>query len=162
MGFETTATRVWKRLARDERLAAARAFWSDTPAEAAGGAIAAIVQQRRLRPQVARALSEAERAAALASVLEPGEAVASALLVALHLSERRPMLAAFLDALSLPHEQGLLKEEADALPRPSDAALQSAADALKAAFPAQQVGAYLNTLWLQDPERWEGLTRVQV
>src|SRR6185436_12281280 len=111
MPFEKTATRLWKRLTREERLTAASAFWHEPPQEVAGSALAAIVKARHLRPQVARALDEEEKARSLASVLDPGETVASALLVALHLGERRPILAAFLDAAGLPHENGVLKEE---------------------------------------------------
>ena len=74
-------------------------------------ALAAVVKARHMRPQVARALPPEEQARALASVLDVGEPVASSLLVALHLGERRPMLATFLDAAGLPHENGLLKDE---------------------------------------------------
>lgn len=115
---------------------------------------------RKLRPQVARSLPAEERAAALAAVLEPGESVAAGLLVALHLSQRRAMLRVFLDTLSLPHQDGLLAEEADGLEPPDQAALQRAAEALRAQFPTNQVATYLNTIWLQDPERWGGLVEV--
>jgi hypothetical protein len=106
---------------------------------------------------VARALDEEEKARSLASVLDPGETVASALLVALHLGERRPILAAFLDAAGLPHENGVLKEE-DSTPLSEDAA-RAGVRALLASYPRAHVETYLNTLWLQDPERWEPLTR---
>lgn len=162
MAFETTATRVWKRLTREDRLRAAEAFWREPPQEAAGAALGAIVKLRKLRPQVARSLPLEQRAAALAACLEPGEGVASALLVALHLDARRPMLAAFLDALSLPHEDGVLKEEPGSETKPDAAALQAAADRLKADFGATEVETYLNTLWLQDHERWAELERVAV
>jgi len=157
MPFEKTATRLWKRLTREERLTAAAAFWHEPPQEVAGAALAAIVKARHLRPQVARALDEEEKARSLASVLDPGETVASALLVALHLGERRPILAAFLDAAGLPHENGVLKEE-DSTPLSEDAA-RAGVRALLASYPRAHVETYLNTLWLQDPERWEPLTR---
>lgn len=157
MPFEKTATRLWKRLTRDERLAAASAFWRETPEEVAGSALAAIVKARHLRPQVARALDEEEKARSLASVLDPGETVASALLVALHLGERRPILAAFLDAAGLPHENGILKEE-DSTPLTEDAA-RAGVRALAASHPRAHIETYLNTLWLQDPERWEALAK---
>ena len=160
MKFEATATRLWKSLGRDERLAAAAAFWKDSAPELVGSALGAVVRARKLRPQVARTLSEEQRAQALAGVLEPGETVAASLLIALHLAERRPMLAAFLDALGLPHEDGLLKEEADAQAAPDAGRLEEAAGKLRASFPEGQVATYLNTLWLQDPERWEGLARL--
>ena len=160
MRFEATATRVWKRLSREERLLAAEAFWKETPPELGGSALGAIVRALKLRPQVARSLPVERRSSALASVLEPGESVAAGLLVALHLAARRPLLGAFLDALGLPHEAGLLKEEADALPPPTPDAVASAARGLLASFSEHEVETYLNTLWLQDPERWAALERL--
>ena len=157
MPLEKTATRLWKRLTREERLAAASAFWRETPEEVAGAALAAIVKLRHVRPQVARSLDDGEKARSLAAVLDPGENVASALLVALHLGERRPMLGTFLDAAGLPHENGVLKEE-DNTPLTEDAA-RAGVRALAAAYPRPQVETYLNTLWLQDPDRWEVLAK---
>ena len=155
MPLETTATRVWKRLTRDERLAAASAFWLETPAESAGAALAAIVRARHLRPQVARQLDAEEKARSLASVLDPGESVASALLVALHLGPRRAMLVPFLDAAGLAHDNGILKDEAG---EPvSEAAARGGVQALRASFTPAEIETYLNTLWLQDPDRWEVL-----
>ena len=155
MPLETTATRLWKRLTREARLAAASAFWQETPAEGAGAALAAIVKARHLRPQVARALDADEKARSLASVLDPGESVASALLVALHLGPRRAMLAPFLDAAGLAHENGILKDE-DAEPVTEDA-VRAGVGALAASFPRADIETYLNTLWLQDPDRWQAL-----
>lgn len=158
--FEPTSTRLWKRLTREERLTAAAAFWKEPPQEVVSSALAAIIKARRLRPQVARSLGEEERARALAGILEPGEVVAASLLVALHLSERRPLLAAFLDALGVPHENGILKEEADEAPPPTEAQLRRGLDALSS-FDTHQVEVYLNTLALQDPGRWGALERVR-
>jgi hypothetical protein len=155
MPLEKTATRLWKRLTREERLAAASAFWQETPSESAGAALAAIVKARHVRPQVARAFDADEKARSLASVLDPGESVASALLVALHLGPRRTMLAPFLDAAGLPHDNGILKDEGSA-PLPEDAA-RAGVQALAASFPRAEIETYLNTLWLQDPERWQAL-----
>src|SRR3954469_14969283 len=113
MDFEETAVRLWKRLEREERVAAATRFFEEPSQEVYGSALGAIVKARHLRPQVARSMPVEEQARALASVLDPGEPVAASLLVALHLGDRRDMLTTFLDAVGLPHEDGILKEEAD-------------------------------------------------
>jgi hypothetical protein len=153
--LERTAARVWKRLTREERLAAAEAFFEE-PGELAGAAARAIAEARHLRPQVARALPVEEQARALGLVLDPGELLASSLLVALHLRHRRPLLRAFLDAAALPHEDGVLKDE-ESSPSPlSEEAARHAVAAL-AAFPPHEALTYLNTLWLQDPDRWAAL-----
>ena len=159
MSLESTSVRVWKRLSPADRLAAATALWAQPPHEVQGAALGAIVQARHLRPQAARALKPEEQARILASVLDPGETVSSALLVALHLAARRPLLVAFLDAVGLPHDEGVLKEEADALPPLGEAKAREGVVALKAAFPPDQVATYLNVLWLQDPERWQALEK---
>jgi hypothetical protein len=156
MVFQTTATRLWKSLTPDERLRASSAFFAEPPPELAGAAVSALVKARHLRPQAARSLAPDAQARILATVLDPGEPLAQGLLVGLHLAERRPLLGAFLDALRLPHEDGILKEEADTAP-PVDAAGARAALGALAAFPAGEVRTYLNTLWLQDPERWQAL-----
>ena len=154
--MERTAAKLWKKLDREERLAAATHFWGQPHAELMGPALGAIVKARHLRPQVARSMPPEEQARALASLLDPGETVAAGLLVALHLGERRQLLRDFLDALALPHEDGVLKDEAEGASLDSSA-LDKAVQALLAAHPRAQVEVYLNTLWLQDPERWEGL-----
>jgi len=156
MAFHDTATRLWKHLPLDERLRAATGFFREPSSELAGNAIAALVKARRLRPQAARALPPEAQARILASVIDPGESLAQGLLVSLHLSDRRPMLAAFLDALGLPHEDGVLGEEADGVPPVTEEQARAARRAL-AGFPPDQVETYLNTLWLQDPDRWAAL-----
>lgn len=156
MNFEDTAVRLWKRLEREERIAAATRFFAEPSQEVLGSALGAIIKARHLRPQVARSMPPEEQARALASVLDPGEPVAASLLVALHLGSRRDMLATFLDAIGLPHEGGLLKDEADATPL-DDARLRAGLESLKARFAAHEIHTYLNTLWLQDPDRWDGL-----
>jgi hypothetical protein len=159
MSLESTSVRIWKRLSPGDKLAAANALWAQPPHELQGAALGVIVKARHLRPQAARALKPEEQARILASILDPGEAVSSALLVALHMADRRPLLVAFLDAVGLPHDEGVLKEEADALPPPAEAKAREGVLALKASFPLDQVLTYMNVLWLQDPERWQVLEK---
>ena len=156
MAFHSTATRLWKSLTPDERLRAAAVFFAEPPPELVGAAVGVLARARHLRPQAARALAPDAQARILATVLDPGEPVAQGLLVGLHLADRRPLLGAFLDGLKLPHEDGILKDEADAGPPVSETAARAAVAGL-AAFPPDQVRTYLNALWLQDPERWHSL-----
>lgn len=154
--FHPTATRIWKHLPPEERLLAATAFFAEPPPELAGAALGALVKARHLRPQAARSLAPDAQARILATVLDPGEPLSQGLLVSLHLTHRRPLLGAFLDALGLPHEDGVLKEEADPAAAMTVEKAKAAAAAL-ASYPAGDVRTYLNTLWLQDPERWAAL-----
>jgi hypothetical protein len=156
MTLQPTATRIWKHLPPEERLSAATAFFEATPAELAMIALGALAKARHMRPQAARKLGPEAQARILASVLDPGEPLAQGLLVALHLAKRRPLLAAFLDAVALPHEDGVLKEEAEAMPPVTEEAARRGVSAL-ASFPPAEVLTYVNTLLLQDPERWAAL-----
>jgi hypothetical protein len=83
------------------------------------------------------------------------DAVAGRILVAYHLAHQRPMLAAFLDALGIAHDNGVLA--AQDLTPPDPAKLKDAAAALRAAFPAADVDLYFQTLLVQDPDTWGGL-----
>ena len=156
MALQPTATRLWKSLPPEERLAAATAFFAEPPPELAGTALGVLVKARHLRPQAARSLAPDAQARILATVLDPGEPLCQGLLVSLHLRHRRALRGAFLDARSLPHEDGVLKDEADAAP-PVTVENARAAVGTLSAFPAGEVRTYLNTLWLQDPERWGAL-----
>jgi hypothetical protein len=156
MAFHDTSTRLWKSLPREERLLAASAFFRDPSPELLGSALGVVAKARRMRPQAARALAPDAQARIVATVNDPGESLARGLLVSLHLGERRPLLGAFLDALALPHEDGVLTEEAESPAPPSGESTRRAVRAL-ASFPRDQVEVYLNTLWLQDPERWAAL-----
>jgi hypothetical protein len=157
--LEPTATRIWKKLTREERVSAAAHFWREPAEDVIGAALSAVIKARRIRPQVARALSADEQARALGGVLDPGESVAAALLVALHLGERRPILVTFLDAAGLAHEEGILKDEDGGVAVLGEDAARAGVRALAAAYPREQVQTYLNTLWLQDPDRWRILER---
>jgi hypothetical protein len=78
-------------------------------------------------------------------------------LIALHVQDRSQMLAAFLDGVGIPHENGLITDAVDSLPVSQDQLLQ-AADALAARFPREQVTLYFLTLLVLDPVLWAGLT----
>jgi hypothetical protein len=65
------------------------------------------------------------------------------------------MLGAFLDALGIAHENGVLKGEELKAPEPER--LKAAAAVLRAAYPKEAVDLYFQTLLVQDAETWGGL-----
>ena len=77
-------------------------------------------------------------------------------LIALHINERSAMLSAFLDALGIPHEKGLITD-APATLAASESELHRAADDLAARFPRAEVQLYFLTLLVLEPELWGGL-----
>jgi hypothetical protein len=80
------------------------------------------------------------------------EMMAARMLVAYHLAHQRPMMGAFLDALGIAHEAGIIAE--DEVKPPTPDALQKAAKAVAASYPAEDVSLYLSTLVWQDPDTW--------
>src|SRR3977135_4242281 len=111
---ETTLTpsRLWKQMTLDQRTRAARAFWADP--EATNDQIQAallIAQQKKFRPKTVIGLDIDRKARHLASLASLPEAIAARLLIAYHLAEKRPLMAAFLDSLGIAHEDGLIKED---------------------------------------------------
>jgi hypothetical protein len=90
----------------------------------------------------------------LASLISLPDAIAARVLVGYHLAEQRPMMGQFLDALGIPHEEGLIKDEA---PKPDPDKIGAAVESITGTYPAEEVSLYLNTLVCQDPETWSGL-----
>ena len=65
------------------------------------------------------------------------------------------MMGAFLDALGIAHENGLINEENV---KPDAEKIGPASAQLAGQFPPDDVRIYLNTLLCQDPETWGGLS----
>ena len=153
-----TATRLWKNMTSAQRLAAADAFWRDEQAtEDQIQAVMLIAQQKKFRPKSVIALDVERKARHFASIVNLPEALAARALIVYHLAEKRPMMSAFLDALGIAHEEGLIKEENVV---PDAGKLAPAAAQLEEQFPAEDVSLYLNTLLCQDPETWGGLKEI--
>jgi hypothetical protein len=66
-------------------------------------------------------------------------------------------MGAFLDALGIAHENGLIQEDAV---KPDATKIAPAAAKIAHDFPAEDVRVYLNTLLCQDPETWGALKDV--
>ncbi|MGH7336325.1 MAG: hypothetical protein ACREI7_01985 [Myxococcota bacterium] len=156
MPFESSPLRLWKSLSKSEREQAARAFWEHPPEEAAPAAAREIVKLLRVRPQAFGKIALESRVKALAGLANPPDAVAEALVVALHLGPRRPLLVDFLDQLGVANEEGLISEETEVAP-PEEAAVRQAAKALAERHDVAAIRVYWNALWLQDANRWQAL-----
>ena len=151
---ETTLTpsRLWKRLSAEQRLRIAKALWLDE--HAAGDqlqAVQLISQQKKFRPKTVNALDDDQKARHLASLGSLPDHLAVAALIAYHLAEQRPMMSAFLDALGIAHENGLIQDEGIT---PDPAKVGPAVAQLTREFPPESVSIYLDTLLCQDPETW--------
>ena len=149
-------SQLWKQLSPERKHQAAEAFWSDSNASVEHAeAIIAIAQRIKFRPKSVIALSVEKKAKHLVAAGAVSELVAARLLVAYHLAQQRPMMGAFLDALGIAHEEGLINDEE--MEAPPAERLAHAVKTLEEKFPADDVALYLSTLWWQDPDTWGGL-----
>src|SRR6266550_7068726 len=111
---ETTMTpaRLWKQLTLEQRQRAARAFWEDPDAtDDQVQAAMLIAQQKKFRPKTVIGLDVDRKAKHLATLGSMPEQIAARALIVYHLAEQRPMMGAFLDALGVAHENGLIQDE---------------------------------------------------
>src|SRR5439155_282329 len=84
-------------------------------------------------------------------------ALAARAIVIYHLAEQRAMMGAFLDALGIAHENGLIQEDNV---KPDKTKVAPAAAAIAQQYPPDDVSLYLSTLLCQDPETWSELRDV--
>jgi hypothetical protein len=152
-------SQLWKQLSAERRASAAEAFWKDDSASMEQTeAVLAIANRIKFRVTSVLKMPREKKARQLIALPAVSEIVAARLLVTYHLDQQRPMMAAFLDALGVQHENGLIADEA--LAAPAAETLQAATKSLAASYPAEDVALYLSTLIWQDPETWGGLTEL--
>src|SRR5215207_1857614 len=133
--------RLWRSLPSDARVAAAAAFWKDEQAQLEQAeAVALISRQIKFRPKSILTMPVEKKARQLANMPQVSDLLAARLLIAYHLDQQRPMMGAFLDALGIAHEQGLISEESPTAPTPEK--LEAAAKALAAQYPKADVARY--------------------
>jgi len=150
-----TPSRLWKRMSAEQRLEAARAFWTDEQAQDDQiQAVMLISQQKKFRPKTVVSLDDERKAKHFASLASLPDPMAARALVVYHLAAQRAMMGAFLDALGITHENGLIQDD-DVKPNPEKVA--AAAEAIGKQYPPEQVSLYLNTLLCQDPDTWGAL-----
>src|SRR5438477_6188990 len=134
--------KLWKSMPPAKRLAAAEAFWreeqsSDQQVEAT----VLLARRLKFRTKSIQALPIERRAKHLAGVADLSDALAGRALVAYHFAAQRPLMIAFLDALGIAHENGLIT--ADDVPPPPQPQLIEAVEKLRAVYPADAVELYL-------------------
>jgi hypothetical protein len=149
-------SQLWKQLSAERRLSTAEAFWKDDSASMEQTeAVLAIANRIKFRVTSVLKMPREKKAKQLLALPAVSEIVAARLLVTYHLEQQRPMMASFLDALGIQHDNGLIADEALAAP-PAET-LQAAAKSLTQSYPPEDVAIYLSTLIWQDPETWSGL-----
>jgi hypothetical protein len=149
-------SQLWKQLSPERKLQAAEAFWRDENANVEQAeALGTIAQRIKFRIKSVISMPVEKKAKQLVALPAVSEMMAARLLVSYHLVHQRPMMGAFLDALGIAHEEGMITEE-DMQP-PDTERLKAASKTLKASYPAEDVTLYLSTLTWQDPDTWGAL-----
>jgi hypothetical protein len=147
-------------MSEDQRLKAADAFWRE--ADSADQQIEAMVllaQRLKARPKFIATMAVERKAKHLAHYVGMPDSLAARLLVSYHLGHQRPMMGAFLDALGIVHDNGLINDELSGAV--AEDKLKAGSAALSAGFPAEDVRLYFETLLLQDPDTWGGLAALR-
>lgn len=149
----TRASQLWKLMTDDQRRRAAEAFWNEGEAGAEHAEVVGLLSRRlNFRVKSVLALPLEKKAKYTAGLAAVSDGVAGRLLVTFHLTHQRPMMGAFLDSLGIPHENGLIAD--DAHPTLDAGKLPDAVKALREQYPAEDVDLYLHTLRLQDHATW--------
>jgi hypothetical protein len=149
-------SQLWKQLSVERKRQAANAFWDDEQAaNEQAEAINMIAQRIKFRLKSVIALPAEKKTHYLLGMPAVSEMLAARLLVAYHLHHQRGMMAAFLDALGIRHEEGIIAE--DEVKPPTEDALKQAATAIASSYPPEDVSLYLSTLVWQDPDTWGAL-----
>jgi hypothetical protein len=153
-----TPSKLWKSMTADQRLKAAKAFWLDEQAtDDQIQAVMLISQRKKFRPKTVIGLDIDRKARHLATLGMVPDQIAARALIVYHLAEQRPMMGAFLDALGIAHENGLIQEDGV---KPEVEKVGPAAAQIAQQFSPDDVRIYLNTLLSQDPETWGTLDGV--
>ena len=129
-------------------------FESDKPGYRA--TMAAVAEAKRVRPVFLERQPRAERHASMVAALsKPNlETAAAALIRAWLVQKQAPMLIAFLDALSIPHDKGVVEDLPGTV---DDAKLKAAVETLLAKFPHETVAVYLNAFNDMNAAGWPNL-----
>jgi hypothetical protein len=155
-------SQVWKDMPVDKRVLAAEAFWLDRDSPEIEvqqmEAVATLARRLKFRTRSVQALPVERRARHLAQVSDVGDTFATRALIAYHFSHQRPLMGAFLDALGIDHDNGLITAE-DVTP-PDEGRLSAAAEAVKASYDPADVDLYLRTLAVLDGGTWSNLPTV--
>ncbi len=158
-GMSERPSQLWREMPVDKRVVAAAAFWSDTesPEIAAqhAEAIGWLARRLNFRVRSVQALPIDRRARHLGQMSDVSDSVATRALIAYHFDAQRPLMGAFLDALGIAHENGLITEEDVATPAADK--LATAVQTVRSSFPSDDVDLYLKTLATLDGETWTHL-----
>src|SRR5436309_325326 len=135
---------IWKYMGEDRRLKAAGSFYADESLrQFQQAADQFIARTKNFRVPFVKRLPVQKRTWYLAHLSIPQDVMAQ-LIISYHFALQRPMMAAFLNALGIANNDGLIDEKAEVI-TPDKAKLESAVQTLRDQFLAEDVNIYLAT-----------------
>ena len=150
---------VWDLMTDDEKKLASAALWANADRESRMAIEMALAKEMKFRPQSVRRLSAEQAAPRLARLAEElPEAAFFQFLFHLHMVERRELMVEYLDAVGLPHKEGVLDLPDDAEAPTAEAAAGPARELV--AKHGREALIYLGTLAVADAVFWEGMLDV--
>jgi hypothetical protein len=159
-----TWTEIWRGLSKQDRVAAAEAFWGLVKKRDSAWqfGIDYLADMLRARPAfVEKSLSPAKRVELLAKQEAPPEILLGSMLGLLMLKRRPHMLRRFSDAVGIPHENGHMEQGTYKKKPPERAAIERAVSRVFAEFDAEDVRLYLDCLEGENPVFWKELAGVR-
>ena len=119
--------------------------------------LSAVAEARKLRPVFLERQPKPQRhAAMLATLARPAlDLVTGNLIRTWLLKKHKTMLAEFLDALAITHEEGVVEQLPASM---DDTKLRAAVDALLAKHPPETVAVYLHAFNEMNGQEWPNLT----
>jgi hypothetical protein len=150
---------LWKQMSESQKLRAAEAFWREPDGlEQQLEAMALLAQKLKARPRYIQGLPIEKRARHLAHYPGMPDLLAARMLVSYHLAHQRPMMSAFLDAIGIAHDNGLITDDPKGPITPEQVSAGRAA--LEGVYAADDIQLYFATLLAQDPETWSALRAI--
>jgi hypothetical protein len=150
---------VWDLMTEEEQREAATALWDNGDRDTRTAIEMALAKDLKFRPQSVHRLSADRVVGRLLRLAEtvPQE-VLFQFLFHLHMAHRRALMGEFLDAVGLPHEDGVLQLPEDMEPPDAGVVAKAARDLLAAHDHPALV--YLATLRVADAEFWKALEEI--
>ena len=143
-------------MGEDRRRQAAQDFYDDQSLkEFHRAAEMFIARNKNFRPAFVKKLPREKRASYLATLPLPPDLIGQ-LIVTYHFAHQRPLMSAFLNALSIANDNGVISDSAE-VTKPDEAALKAAAEKVRSEFPGEDVRIYFATLRAQNTDLWGGL-----
>lgn len=150
---------IWDIMSDDEQERAAMALWKDADRDARTVVEMTLAKALKFRPSSLRKLPVEKLARRLVRMApELPETILFQFLFYFHMTEKRPLMVEYLDAVGVPHDDGVLNLEDDAEP-PASEIVETAARGLLKAHP-HEATVYLTTLLVADADLWSGVEPV--